>query len=100
MTTSTLPNKLSSGKNKFAVYSAMATAFLLIGNNAESEIIYTDIEDYTVDLGEIYSLDIDGAGELDALFWATVTDNDWSFVRAFGFLESYSVGGWSNAFVG
>lgn len=88
-------------KKRLAAYSAMATAFIAAGADANGQIVYTDIADETVDIGEMFSLDVDGDGTMDFLFQATsTTGGSWSFARVFGYVSSYTVGGSSNALVG
>ncbi len=87
--------------NRLAAYSAMATAFMVVGSDANAQIVYTDIPDETVDIGELYSLDVNDDGALDFLFQVVETTGGvWSFGRVFGDSSYYSIGGSSNAVIG
>lgn len=88
---------------KLAAYSAMAGAFALTSAaaGAQTDIIYTDIDDVTINIGEFTVLDIDGNGTIDYYF--EVIENsagNWSFARLFGYLPTYSYGNASNQFIG
>lgn len=88
---------------KLAAYSAMAGAFALtgVGANAQTDIIYTDIDDVTLNIGEFTVLDIDGNGTIDYYFEVVEnTAGNWSFARLFGYLPTYSYGASNNQFVG
>ncbi len=63
MTTPTLNNKLKS-------YSALAGSIVLMGSQADAQIIYTDINpDSTTNIGgNIYNLDLDNGGVVDFVF--------------------------------
>src|SRR5262245_11935495 len=88
-------------KKRLAAYSAMATAFVAVGTDANAQIMYTDIAAEKVDIGELFTLDVDGDGNMDFLFQATsTTGGSWSFARVFGYVSSYTVGGSSNAAMG
>ncbi|MBK7107813.1 MAG: T9SS type A sorting domain-containing protein [Chitinophagales bacterium] len=91
---------------KLAAYSAMAGAFALTGAaaSAQTEIIYTDIDDVTLNFGEFSVLDIDDNGALDFYFEAygntATTAPEWSWVKLFGYLPTASYGNANNQFVG
>ena len=95
--------KSEKSNSKLAAYSAMAGAFALTGAaaSAQTDIIYTDIDDVTLNIGEFTVLDIDGNGTIDYYF--EVIENsagNWSFARLFGYLPTYSYGNSQNQFIG
>ncbi len=50
---------------KLASYSTFASAFLMLGNTSNAQIIYTDIPDETVGTGDAYDLDMNDDGDID-----------------------------------
>lgn len=53
---------------KLAAYSAMAGALVLAGQTADAQIVYTDITDESIGLGDSYDLDMDDDGTFDFTF--------------------------------
>ncbi len=99
-----MKNKYSKTTSKrLMAYSAMAAA-LVAGTDANAEIIYTDIEDVTIGIGEMYDLDIDGDAVMDFHFRVSFTSSSkgsvWSFGTAFGNYTSLGVGNSSNQIIG
>lgn len=91
---------------KLAGYSAMAGAFALTGSvaDAQTAVIYTDIDDITLAFGEYTVLDLDNNGTLDYYFEAygntATTAPEWSWVKLFGYLPTASYGNANNQFIG
>lgn len=89
---------------KLAAYSAMAAAITASMSDANAEVIYTDIDDVTIGVGDIYQLDIDADGTADFMFGGGSTmssgGSTWSFVSAFGYVTSYTVGNADNQIIG
>jgi len=74
------------------------------GGQASGEIIYQDIEDITIEVGDMYDLDMDGDDVMDFHFRAgliisSTSSSIWSFASAFGFYSG-SIGGSSNQIIG
>lgn len=95
--------KLSTA-NRLAAYSAMAAAITASMADANAEVIYTDIDDVTIGIGDVYQLDMDADGAADFMFGGGSTmssgGSTWSFVSAFGYVTSYSVGQAENQIIG
>lgn len=96
-------NKIYKNLNgsKLKAYSAMAAALTAGTASLNAEIVYTDIEDITIGIGENFEVDIDGDGTMDFIFAAsslTGTYGTWSFATAFG--DSAGVGNSTNQAMG
>lgn len=88
---------------KLAAYSAMAGAFALTGaaTSAQTAIIYTDIDDVTVNFGESVLIDLDDNGTSDFYFDAGGNSTgNWSWNRVFGYASSVGYGNANNQFIG
>jgi hypothetical protein len=88
-----------SSLSRLSAYSAMAAAFMAGGNEAVAEIIYNDFDDVTIEIGDVFELDIDGDGIDDFHFRAnsiTGTAGTWSFASIFGSYTTLGIGGPSN----
>lgn len=86
---------------KLAAYSAMAGAFMATAANADAQIVYTDITDFTGVSGDLVSIDMDADSTGDFLLFANSnTAGNWSWVYAIGNLSSYGYGGPSNMIAG
>lgn len=88
---------------KLAAYSGLASSFLAIANKSDAQIIYTDIPDAFIEIGDVFPLDIDGDSEIDFLFEAaSISALEWSSAQVFGSLNttSYSFGNPSNQVIG
>lgn len=89
---------------RLTAYSAMAAALTAVTADANAEVIYTDIEDETIEVGGAFDIDIDGDGTIDFQFAASFTSSTggsiWSFGTGFGFRSASSVGNSSNQFCG
>lgn len=94
--------KIYNSKNagKLAAYSAMAGAFVAVSTDANATIVYTDIDDVDVALGESYALDLDNNGYPDILMAAVSAASNWTFAYVIGALSAYGYGGPSNMIVG
>ena len=89
-----------SASKKLAAYSAMAATMVATQADAQT-IVYEDIDDVTIEIGDIVLVDVNGDGYDDFLFQATSsTGGVWSFGRVFGNVPSYSVGAVSNKVMG
>ena len=55
---------------RLAAYSTMAAALTAVVADANAEVIYTDIEDMTVEVGDVFDVDVDGDGTFDCRFSA------------------------------
>lgn len=89
--------------SKLKAYSAMAAALTAGTAALNAEVVYTDIDDVTIGLGEAFELDIDGDGTMDFIFAAsslTGSNGTWSFASGFGSVSSLGIGGPSNQMVG
>jgi hypothetical protein len=90
--------------HKLAAYSAMAAAITASMADANAEVIYTDIDDVTIGIGDLYQLDMDADGASDFMFGGGSTmssgGSTWSFVSAFGYVTSYFVGQPENQIIG
>lgn len=85
-----------STNQKLTAYSAMAAAIMAHGYDVNAEVVYTDFEDVTLEVGDAYDLDLDGDGVLDfdfAVGSVTGPYGTWSFGTAFGM---FTGGGGSN----
>lgn len=85
-----------STNQKLTAYSAMAAAIMAHGYDVNAEVVYTDFEDVTLEVGDAYDLDLDGDGVLDfdfAVSSVTGPYGTWSFGTAFGMFPG---GGGSN----
>ncbi len=89
---------------RLAAYSTMAAALTAVVADANAEVIYTDIEDMTIEVGDQFDVDVDGDGTFDFRFSAGYASSSggsiWSFGSGFGFVSSASVGNSSNQFCG
>jgi len=86
---------------KLAAYSAMAGAFVAAGTDANGTVVYTDIDDVTFGIGELYALDLDNNGVSDFLMaGAANSAGNWTWGYVVGNLSSYGYGGPSNMVVG
>lgn len=95
--------KIYTSKNasKLAAYSAMAGALIATGTEADATIVYTDIDDVTVGIGDLLPLDVDGNGYVDFLIAAAENSaGNWTWGYVLGNLSAYSYGGPSNMIVG
>lgn len=95
--------KLYNSKNagKLTAYSAMAGAFVAVSADANATIVYTDIDDVTVEVGDAYALDLDNNGYPDFLMAAAANSaGNWTWNYVIGNLSSYGYGGPSNMVVG
>ncbi|HMZ88246.1 MAG TPA: T9SS type A sorting domain-containing protein [Chitinophagales bacterium] len=95
--------KLYNSKNagKLAAYSAMAGAFVATTSEANATVVYTDIDDVTVELGETYALDLDNNGYSDFLMAAVSNSaGNWTWAYMIGNLSAYGYGGGSNMVIG
>lgn len=95
--------KIYNSKNagKLAAYSAMAGAFVAVSSDANAAVVYTDIEDVDVALGEAYELDMDNDGYTDFLMVAASnTAGTWTYAYVIGNLEAYGYGGPDNMIIG
>jgi len=90
----------SNNAGKLAAYSAMAGAFVAVTGDVNAEVVYTDITDVDVALGESYGLDLDNDGTADFLLAAVTAASNWTFAYAVGNLSAYGYGGPSNMVVG
>lgn len=84
---------------KLAGYSAMAATLVATQADAQT-IVYVDIDDITVEIGDIVQIDVDGDGTDDFLFQAASSGTNWTFGRVFGNVTSYAVGASSNKVAG
>lgn len=85
---------------KIAAYSAMAGAFMATAANADAQIVYTDVTDFTGATGDLLSIDMDADSTSDFLLFANSnTAGNWSWVYAIGNLGS-GYGGPSNMIAG
>ncbi len=94
-------NYKNSTNKKLAAYSTMAAAIMANGFQANAEVVYTDIEDMTLEVGDVYDLDVDGDGTMDFHFAVgsiTGSNGTWSFGTAFGMYTG--VGGTLNQVIG
>lgn len=90
-----------STNQKLAAYSTMAAALMAQGLQVGAEVVYTDIEDVTLEIGDVYDIDVDGDGTLDfhfAVSSVTGSNGTWSFGTAFGMYTG--VGGTLNQAMG
>ncbi|MBC8048146.1 MAG: T9SS type A sorting domain-containing protein [Fimbriimonadaceae bacterium] len=88
---------------KLAGYSALAGAFLAVGSEAKGQVVYTDITDEAVEIGDLFFLDMNADAADDFLFQATSTSGgSWSFARVFGSITTsvYAFGNSSNEVIG
>lgn len=86
-----------STNQKLTAYSAMAAAIMAHGYDVNAEVVYTDFEDVTLEVGDAYDLDLDGDGVLDFNFAVdskTGPYGTWSYGTAFG------IGGTQNQVIG
>jgi len=89
--------------SKLKAYSAMAAALTAGTSSLNAEVVYTDITDVTIGLGEAFEMDIDGDGTMDFIIAAsslTGSNGTWSFASAFGSVGSLGIGGPSNQAIG
>jgi len=86
---------------KLTGYSTMASAFIAAGSNANAQVVYNDIDDETIESGDLFMIDIDGNGIDDFIFHLDEnTALGWSFARVIGVSTYYVIGGPSNAVAG
>ena len=96
-------NYKDTNAKRLAAYSALAAVVITGHNDAAAEIIYNDFEDVTIEVGDLFELDMDGDGTFDFHFRAastTGTAGTWSFASIFGSYSSLGVGGPSNQVLG
>jgi hypothetical protein len=89
--------------SKLKAYSAMAAVLTAGTATMNAEVVYTDITDATIGIGEMFEIDMDGDGTIDFLIAAsslTGTNGTWTFATAFGSVAALSVGGPSNLIMG
>ncbi|MFI5172116.1 MAG: Calx-beta domain-containing protein [Chitinophagales bacterium] len=92
---------LPSRSKRLAGYSAFAAAFVATVPEADAQIVYTDIPDYTIDIGAAVTVDMDGDAYQDFVFLVNSTvGGDWSYGVIFGNVSSLSIGASSNAVIG
>lgn len=92
-----------SRNTKLTAYSAMAAAITAAPLFTNAEVIYTDIEDVTVGVGDLLDLDVNADGIVDFRFSAgstTGSSGTWSFASAFGIVSTADVGNSQNQFIG
>jgi len=87
-------------KDKLLSYSAMAAAFVACSSDANADIVYVDITDASLVLGDFATLDLDGDGVVDFGFILDSDTPDWTFVQAFGYLSALSYGNPNNQIAG
>lgn len=90
-----------STNQKLTAYSAMAAAIMAHGYDVKAEVVYTDFEDVTLEIGDAYDLDLDDDGVLDFDFSVgsiTGPYGTWSFGTAFGMFSGG--GGTQNQIIG
>ena len=92
-------------ESRLKAYSAMALALTAGATTLDATIVYNDIEDVTVEIGDMYDIDIDGDGTLDFHFRAgtivsSTSSGVWSFGSVFGLYTSYTVGNSGNQLIG
>jgi hypothetical protein len=92
--------KIYTSKNasKLAAYSAMAGALIAAGTEADATIVYTDIDDVTIGIGEAYGLDVDQNEYVD--FFMAAAENsagNWTWGYIIGGSLSFSGSGYGNA---
>lgn len=92
--------KLLTKKDKLFSYSAMAAAFVACSSEASADIVYVDIPDASLILGDFATLDLDGDGVVDFGFILDSDTPDWTFIQAFGYLSGLSYGNPNNQFAG
>lgn len=88
---------------RLAAYSAMAAAITASVGNTQAEVIYTDIDDITLGVGDTLDLDIDSDGVFDFVFRGgsvTGSGGTWSFVSVFGFAYTAGIGNAENQLMG
>lgn len=88
---------------RLAAYSAMAAALTATLSDASAEVVYNDIDDVTVGVGDVFEVDVDGDGTFDFVFQGgstTGTGGVWSFVSVFGFISSAGIGNAENQIIG
>lgn len=82
----------------------MAAALTAVTTGAQAEVFYTDIEDVTIEIGDLFEADIDGDGTTDFAFSAgsasSTSGSIWSFASGFGLVTSAGIGNSSNQFIG
>ncbi|MBK7569992.1 MAG: T9SS type A sorting domain-containing protein [Bacteroidetes bacterium] len=89
--------------SKLKAYSAMAAVLTAGTATMNAEVVYTDITDATIGIGEMFEIDLDGDGTIDFLIAAsslTGVNGTWSFATAFGSVTALGVGGPSNLVMG
>lgn len=87
--------------DRLTAYSAMAVAVISGASSANAEVVYTDIDDVTISIGDSWDVDIDLNGSLDFHFQAgSAGSGGWTFGSVLGYVNSLSVGGLSNQIVG
>lgn len=93
----TVPNK----NERLLAYSAMAAAMVAAIPDANADIVYVDIPDFTMELGDFAGAELDGDGVVDFAFFVSSTGSAvWTYIRAFGSISSFSYGNATNMFVG
>ena len=67
--------------SKLKAYSAMAAVLTAGTATLNAEVVYTDITDATIGIGEMFEIDMDGDGTIDFLIAAsslTGTNGTWT----------------------
>ncbi|MBK9457462.1 MAG: T9SS type A sorting domain-containing protein [Bacteroidetes bacterium] len=89
--------------NKLKAYSTMAMALTAGQAGLNAGVVYTDIDDVNIGVGDFFDIDINGDGILDFHFEANAIANGsatWSFGSVFGNATSVSVGNPDNQLLG
>ncbi len=87
-------------RKRLLAYSAMATAVISGATDVKADIVYVDIPDFTLNLGDFGILDLDGDGVIDFGFILDSQGADWTFIQGFGYLSALSYGNPSNQMAG
>ncbi|MEZ5012826.1 MAG: T9SS type A sorting domain-containing protein [Chitinophagales bacterium] len=92
---------ISKNAGKLAAYSAMAGAFVATTTEAKAEVVYSDPDDVTVELGQYLPVDIDGDGGVDFMILCTsLIPSNWTAGVAIGYYAGLGYGNPSNFMVG
>ena len=76
---------------RLLAYSAMAAAMVAAIPDANADIVYVDIPDVTLELGDFTGAELDGDGVVDfAFLLGASSSSEWTFIRAFGSLTFYT----------
>ena len=86
---------------RLLAYSAMAAAMVAAIPDANADIVYVDIPDVTLELGDFTTAEFDGDGVVDFAFGlSSGNSGDWTFIRAFGSISFLTYGNATNMFIG